>query len=110
VQPNGTLLLNARGYRETGQGRALNAHKVPGGRREVDRVINLGVELITEDLPQTCALDVAADSHNYAEIADLLGVDCGRVRQIADSALVKLRAAGIDLGGFDGPQGEARED
>jgi hypothetical protein len=93
VQPNGTIMLNSGpGYRGSGAGRALNPRKVAGGAAEVSRLIALAVELV-EALPHTCALDVADEGeHNFVQIAELLGIDKERARQIAEGALSRGRA------------------
>jgi len=54
-----------------------------------------GVEL--EDMPATCALDVAEGPQGgrmtFREVGDVLGLTWARVRQVEQAALVKCRAA-----------------
>jgi hypothetical protein len=105
VQKNGTILVSlpAADYRETDKGRCLNPRKVPGGIAEITRLIEVAAEHVA-GLPEgwSCALDVAdrvADGEpiSYVPIAEHLGVDRERVRQIAEEALAKIRESGIDL-------------
>jgi hypothetical protein len=48
---------------------------------------------------QSCSLDVAdkLGGASFDEIGELLGMDSTRARQIAQAALDKLRAAGVDV-------------
>ena len=46
---------------------------------------------------QSCALDVAEKGATFDEIGRYLGCDSTRARQIAASAIAKLRDAGVDV-------------
>jgi hypothetical protein len=90
VQKNGTILFNDDAYRGS-RSRALNARKVAGGKRAEARQILRAVNRLWE-LPETCALDVAdRGEHTWPEVAQLLGVDKERVRQIGDEAYAKAQ-------------------
>jgi hypothetical protein len=46
---------------------------------------------------QSCALDVADSGASFEEIGEFLGMDSTRARQIAQGALEKLKALGVDV-------------
>jgi hypothetical protein len=107
-------LVNISDYRESGRGRSLNPRKVPGGRDEIERITDAAAELIVNGLAETCALDVAdrvAEGQliNFAVIGNLLNIDRERARQIAGSALARLRVAGIDVGKRADVEGTSEE-
>ena len=107
VQGNGTILFNHDDYRRSEpeppltqlglirtpekKSRALNARKVPGGKRVEREQIEWAAERLFE-LEETCALDVAEDGeHTWDEVADVLSVHKERVRQVGEEAHEKLR-------------------
>ncbi len=88
------LAVNVKGESITHSGEKA-AGRTLGGR--IKRGMNVErwhkkVLKVIDDLPQTCALDVAAEGAiTLEEIGGLLGVSRERARQIEESALMKLR-------------------